>query len=96
MQINIGKKSKICQICGMKVKKPNSFVKYHVSYEPEYVIKACSFCNYAEYLLRNEIVENTPFRNREHALLRFMKVIHFSNQFGITYNYPFTWNLVKK
>lgn len=70
------KKTEICPICKIEIRKPNKFVKYHISYSPEITILACQYCNYTERALR--LNEKLPYC----GLMRYKKIILFHNKFG--------------
>jgi len=42
-----------CPICLLGVFSPNTWVKYHIRYDPPIVIMACKYCNYVEWAMRN-------------------------------------------
>jgi hypothetical protein len=64
----------LCQICE-KRRNLSSFVNYHTEYgENEKVIKACSFCNYVEYIVRTYRI-----RQQDLWFLRFI-IKELSNQ----------------
>jgi len=73
----MSKKYFYCPIC-KKIKpvrssqKRNS-VKYHISYEPEITIIACSRCNVLEMMLRNNQYIPDYFINSAKAVLSFQR-----------------------
>jgi len=73
------KKGDICPICEMELKKPNYWVRYHVSYEPNLVILACRYCNYTEWALRNKVV----VRLRCATPNRIYRVLNLHRKFDI-------------
>ena len=72
------KKRDRCPICKYQILPPNKWVQYHVSYNPEIVILACSYCNYVEFLLRNGIKKDTAKVNS-----RIEQVIMFQKKYNV-------------
>jgi len=68
-----------CPICLLKVKKPNNWVNYHIRYDPPLVIKACKFCNFTEFALRNKL--NVSYN--KYTLKRIPYVVAYQKKFGI-------------
>jgi hypothetical protein len=68
-----------CPICKKPVIGKNSWIKYHISYKPEMTIMACKFCNYTEWLLRN----NLSMKYHLECIARSKDVILYQNKFGI-------------
>lgn len=56
-----GKKKRRCPICGRRFKR---YVRYHVSYSPEFVIMACRRCNQVEWKLRHNLLVGNEERRR--------------------------------
>lgn len=66
-----------CPICDKLIIKPNTWVKYHISYNPEMVILACKYCNYTEYCLRTG-----QKGGRSLSKLRVARVIQLQGRFN--------------
>lgn len=69
----------VCPICRRKVTNKNMWVRYHVRYNPVIEIYACKWCNFTEFLLRNNIHRTSPNITPE----RIEKVINYQKKFGI-------------
>jgi len=74
------KKKEICPICHKKVTPPNSWVRFHVRYNPVIEIMACKFCNFAEYCLR----KNLKLGYNGFTASRMPLVIAYQKKFDIT------------
>lgn len=72
-------KEKICPICFNKTTKKNPLVIYHIKYKPPLVILACKYCNYTEFLIRNNIKIISKNINKK----RIFKVINYQKKFNI-------------
>jgi len=73
-------KKDVCPICKKQLSAKNRWVKYHVSYKPEIMILACKWCNFTEWVLRNNI------KNRNYGVLtphRVQSVIDYQEKFGV-------------
>lgn len=81
------KKGDICPICTRIIKKPNSWVGFHVRYSPEIRILACRQCNWVEKCLRTGLP--VPFFTRSpfapNTFTRAERVIQFMGKFNIFY-----------
>lgn len=74
-------KGERCPICNFVIKKPNNWVKYHISYKPEMCVLACKYCNYVEYGLRTQKVD---YRTKgAFSKKRVDRVIKYQKKFGI-------------
>ena len=71
-------KNDVCPICRKCIVSPNCWVVYHVSYEKQIVVLSCKYCNYVEFLLRNNIK-----RNSTAVMCRITSVIAFQKRFNI-------------
>ena len=69
----------VCPICKKKVQKPNTWVVYHVRYDPPITIIACKFCNFAEWALRNDV----DIRYNRFTNMRVPYVINLQKKFNI-------------
>ncbi len=68
----------VCPICNEKLK-PKKTCKYHICYNPEIIVVACTACNLEEYLLRlNKNTKNSKRREkvREYQLKHAPKYYH--------------------
>jgi len=72
-------KNDTCPICRKPIKGDNTWVRYHIRYEPELVILACKYCNFVEYSLRN----NIPIPPQAINMHRINKVIALHSRFGV-------------
>ncbi|MEN9919430.1 MAG: hypothetical protein RL662_1866 [Bacteroidota bacterium] len=64
-----------CPVCFMKIIKPNCWVRYHISYEPQMQILACKYCNYTEYCLRTSTKGSKAMSKK-----RVERVIKYQNR----------------
>jgi len=76
--INSGKRKGVCPICHKKVIRPNSWVRYHVRYNPVIEIYACKFCNFAEWALR----KNIPLNYNKWTASRVPFVLAYQKRFN--------------
>lgn len=77
--IKKGKKDK-CPICLKQINNKNRWVRFHVRYNPQIVVIACKWCNFTEWVLRNNI------EHRNYGVItpyRINRVIQFQNKFGV-------------
>jgi endogenous inhibitor of DNA gyrase (YacG/DUF329 family) len=81
------KKADKCPICSRKIVRPNSWVRFHIKYQPEMVILACKYCNLIEKDMRCgtpvHFLKRNPYR--PNRLSRAELVISYMQKFGVTY-----------
>lgn len=74
------KKSNFCPICHKKITKPNTWVRFHIRYNPVIEIYACKYCNFAEWALRNKI----DLSYNKETVKRIPFVINYQKKFNIS------------
>lgn len=70
-------KKDFCPICGYKIVAPNVWVTYHIRYNPPLTILACKYCNYTEFLLRNEFKLTRRTKYRAYKILKYHEKLGF-------------------
>ena len=79
MAKNTKKTQDKCPICQKTIIPPNTWLKYHVRYDPPIMLMACKYCNFIEFSLRT----NKPIPPLMANMHRINKVIALHSSFGI-------------
>lgn len=64
-------KTEKCVICGLTIVPPNSWLRYHIKYNPPIVIMACKYCNYTEFCIRNNRFLSKETKKRYKKVLSY-------------------------